>query len=326
MGGFARVQAAGAEAALVVLDQRLEGAESRAERVAAFEAAYRRVTEWRYQVAAGGRWPRPDSHPEDVLTPIRHSKWNPVMPDPRRQEEGSPAFKYLAELQKVAWQRLADVPEMHDGVRELQNVVTLRDGRTMNGNLLHFVPLPADQDSGQAMPSWQLGSMMTQTAVEPDREVLRRMSFETLAELEEGRAALEEEQARAENGGALEDAGGAVQGAGRGTAARRQAFVDAAYFLVQAPEFNRGSDAVMRTFLVAAHTRVFGVAPVLPQGIDLDGMVRGQDGFNQVMDAELRVLPGPQQTQSVELNAGNRTAAPPRARAAESHTKDTGRH
>ncbi|MGZ0151709.1 hypothetical protein ACXJJ3_31950 [Kribbella sp. WER1] len=37
----------------------------------------------------------------------------------------------------------------------------------------------------------------------------------------------------------------------------------------------------MRPFLVAAHTRLFDAAPVLPQAVDLDGLVRGQDGFTQ---------------------------------------------
>jgi hypothetical protein len=110
----------------------------------------------------------------------------------------------------------------------------------------------------------------TVTAEPDDRDVLRRASFDALAELEEARAG---------------------DGTDPTDPEQRQTFVDAAYFMIQGPEFKRGSDAIMRTFIVAAHTRVFDAAPVLPQAIDLDGMVRGQEGFNQVMRDQLRVLP-----------------------------------
>lgn len=267
LGGFAGVQAAEANAALGVLAERLESAGSKGERAAAFEAAYRHVAEWRYQVAAQGNWTRPGASADDVRATIGEGEYMGYRLSPGaspNRESGSPAWKLLSELEGVALERLG-------GQKDLQNVVTLRDGSTVNGNLLHFVAATRDPSTGTPFPGYP-DQVMTETAAYADREVLRRASFEALADLEETRAA--------------------------GTAdprdpAQRQAFADAAYFLVQGPEFRRGSDAIMRTFLATAHTRVFDAAPVLPQAIDLDGMVRGQEGFNRVMHEKLDLAPTP---------------------------------
>ncbi len=260
------MQAAEANAALAVLAERLEGAGSQGERAAAFEAAYRHVADWRYQVALQGEWTRPGADADDVRATIGDGEWMGyrVSPGAASREPGSPAWKLLSELEQVALERLG-------GEHQLQNVVTLRNGTTVNGNLLHYVVMPRDSATGAPFPGHP-DHVRTQTAEYADREVLRRASFEALAELEGARAA--------------------------GTAdvrdpAQRQAFADAAYFLVQGPEFQRGSDAIMRTFLATAHTRVFDAAPVLPQAIDLDGMVRGQEGFHRVMHERLRLAPAP---------------------------------
>lgn len=281
------VQAAEANAALGVLAERLEGAGSQGERVAAFEAAYRHVAEWRYQVALEGEWTRPGADADDVQATIGEGEWmgyrlSPGAVDMR--EPGSPAWKLLSELEQVALQRLG-------GQHQLQNVVTLRDGTTVNGNLLHYVVATRDPATGAPFPGHP-DQVRTQTAAYADREVLRRASFEALAELEGARAA--------------------------GTAevrdpAQRQAFADAAYFLVQGPEFRRGSDAIMRTFLATAHTRVFDAAPVLPQAIDLDGMVRGQEGFSRVMHEQLRPAPASTGTGPTSATTAER-AVPTRTR------------
>ncbi|RZT19804.1 hypothetical protein EV649_2943 [Kribbella sp. VKM Ac-2569] len=280
------MQAAEANAALGVLAQRLEGAGSQAERVAAFEAAYRHVAEWRYQVAVEGQWTRPNADADDVRATIGEDGYMRyrLSPGTGNREPGSPAWKLLSELEQVALERMGRDPHF-------QNVVTLRDGTTVNGNQLHYVPAPRNPATGGPY----LGNpdqVVTQTAAYADREVLRRASFEALAELEGARAA--------------------------GTAdvrdpAQRQAFVDAAYFLVQGPEFKRGSDAIMRTFLATAHTRVFDAAPVLPQAIDLDGMVRGQEGFNRVMHEQLRLAPSPTSNEPTAATTTER-ATPTRTR------------
>ncbi|HWD77804.1 MAG TPA: hypothetical protein VG497_02955 [Kribbella sp.] len=267
LAGFAQVQAAEANAALGLLADRLATAGTAGDRAAAFEAAFRHVSEWRYQVAAQGRWTRPDSEVEDFRTAIEpgNAMLYGVTPSVDDHDADSPALLLRRELEKVAKDRLM-------GHSTLQNVVTLRDGTKVNGNrvkrsIYHF-------------------SVSTETAAYADREVLRQASFETLAELEAQRA----------DEGRLDPHDPEL----------RQKFTDAAYFLIQAPEMKRGSDATMRTFLVAAHTRVFDAAPKLPQAIDLDGMVRGQEAFNQVMRDQLKVLP-PAKESGLAATESNRT-------------------
>ncbi|TDO64118.1 hypothetical protein EV651_105342 [Kribbella sp. VKM Ac-2571] len=279
------MQAAEANAALGVLAERLEGAGSQAERVAAFEAAYRHVAEWRYQVAVQGQWTRPYADADDVRATIGEGGYMRyrLSPGTGGREPGSPAWKLLSELEQVALERMGQ--DHH-----LQNVVTLRDGTTVNGNQLHYIAAPRDPSTGEPYPG-HADQVITQTAAYADREVLRRASFEALAELE---------GARAEGTADVQDP------------AQRQAFADAAYFLVQGPEFRRGSDAIMRTFLATAHTRVFDAAPVLPQAVDLDGMVRGQEGFNRVMHEQLRLAPAP--TVNEPAAATTERATPTRTR------------
>ncbi|MFF0264278.1 hypothetical protein [Kribbella sp. NPDC004536] len=251
LGGFAQVQAAEANAALQLLDERLATATGLDDRVAAFEAAYQDVTEWRYQVAVQGQWTRPNSDVEAFRTPIKAGEWMDykLTPEVGGREPGSPAYVLTAELEQVAKDRLKNSVNM-------RNTVTLPDGRTIAGNLL-------DQE-------FYPGLVITGTANFADREQLRRASFELLAELETQRA----------DTGRLDPQDPEL----------RQKFTDAAYCLIQGPEMMRGSDSIMRTFLATAHTRVFDAAPVLPQAIDLDGMVRGQEGFSQVMREQLRIV------------------------------------
>lgn len=248
LGGFAQVQADEANEVLAVLDERLAAAATVEDRVTAFEDAFRMVATWRSQLAVDGTWTRPGSRAEDFGKPIAEGRWCEISPHFRTRDKESPAYQRFAALEEIALQRLA-------GGRVLQNVVDLRDGRTIDGNLLKSVH--------------GTNEVVTETATLEHREELRRASFEALARLEAKRAE-----------------------AGRLDAhdpESRQAFTDAAYFLIQAPQVQRGSDAVMRTFLVAAYTRLFDEALRLPEAVDLDGMVRGQDGFSAVMAKDLQV-------------------------------------
>ncbi|WP_410784986.1 hypothetical protein [Kribbella sp. C-35] len=274
LGGFAQVQAAEANAALELLDEQLAKAGSFDERAAAFETAYRHVTEWRYQVAVQGQWTRPNSEVEAFRTPIPADEWMDykLTPWAAGREPGSPAFVLLTDLEQVAKDRLKNSLNLH-------NPVNLPDGRTIRGNLL-------DQE-------FHPGLVITGTARFEDREQLRRASFEILADLETQRADTERLDPQDPE--------------------LRQKFTDAAYCLIQGPEMMRGSDSIMRTFLVAAHTRVFDAAPVLPQAIDLDGMVRGQEGFNRVMHEQLRLAPSRTATQPIAATTTER-ATPTRTR------------
>jgi hypothetical protein len=120
----------------------------------------------------------------------------------------------LSELEAVALERMG-----RDHSR--QNVVTLRDGATVNGNRLVFLAAPRDPATGGPYLGYP-DQVVTQTADQADCEVLRRASFDALAELEELRAAGTADPRDPE---------------------QRRTFTDAAYFLVQGPEFKRGSDA-----------------------------------------------------------------------------------
>jgi hypothetical protein len=111
-------------------------------------------------------------------------------------------------------------------------------------------------------------NVLTVTTAPADREILRHAAFQTLARLETKRAKT----------GRLD-----VDGP-----ESRQAFADAAYFLIQARRCSGAATRSCAPFLVAANARVFVAAPVLPQGIDLDGMVRGQMGFSTVIHEQLR--------------------------------------
>lgn len=58
-----------------------------------------------------------------------------------------------------------------------------------------------------------------------------------------------------------------------------QDLAEIAYLLFQAPIMKKGSDAVIRTYLVAATAYLQGRALVLPQDIDLRAYIAGQDNF-----------------------------------------------
>lgn len=58
-----------------------------------------------------------------------------------------------------------------------------------------------------------------------------------------------------------------------------------AYLLYQGPQKKRGSDAVLRSFLVASGTHLLGQPPILPQDIDLRAYAVGQDKFVDYLKA-----------------------------------------
>ncbi len=58
-----------------------------------------------------------------------------------------------------------------------------------------------------------------------------------------------------------------------------ETWANIAYLLYQSPQYKRGSDAVIRTYLVAAGAYLLGSAPVLPQDIDLRAYTMSQNDF-----------------------------------------------
>lgn len=63
------------------------------------------------------------------------------------------------------------------------------------------------------------------------------------------------------------------------TAAALTAWLRAAYLLYQAPRRKRGSDATIRTFLIAAGTHLLAYPPLILHDIDLRGYVRPAEQF-----------------------------------------------
>lgn len=60
-----------------------------------------------------------------------------------------------------------------------------------------------------------------------------------------------------------------------------EALANLAYLLFQSPHNKKGSDAVIRTFLIVAGTYLTGEAPVLRQDVDLRAGTMAQDNFVQ---------------------------------------------
>ncbi|MFB6726594.1 hypothetical protein ACFCV3_40870 [Kribbella sp. NPDC056345] len=299
---FAAVQAEAANTAHESLGEQLATASTVEDRTAAFEGLYQQLADWRYRLAVEGRVTRPSSNAETIRTPIGDGSMSyRLTPSVAGRESGSPAHRALTTMERVA---LDQFPGSADRV---QHQVTLPDGRTVNGNLLMRTESLGEQAAdvfgrstqqmAAAAPAVAPDETITVTASLADREVLRRAAFEQLAGLETKRA----------EAGELDP----------DDPQNRQAFADATYCLFQGPEFRRGTDATMRVLVAVAHARVFGAAPVVPQGVDLDAMVRDQQDFRDTMRDQLRVIPGghpPAQERST--SAGERAAR---------STRDSGR-
>jgi hypothetical protein len=261
----------GASRALGLLDERLAEASTIEARTAVFESAYEYLADWRYRLTADGVMIRPGSDAEIVRTPIGDgSMFYRLTPSVAGREPGSLAYRVLTRMEQVALDQLGSADR-------LRHPVTLPDGRTINGNLLIRIRQlpeqapdvfgPSVEQMAAAPPVLDPDETITVTATRADRDVLRRTAFDQFANLETWRAETGRLDVR--------------------DPANRQAFIDAAYFLYQGPEFRRGTDATMRALLAATHTRLFGVAPVIPHAIDLDATVRGQQGFRDVMRDQL---------------------------------------
>ncbi|GAA1711295.1 hypothetical protein GCM10009745_69200 [Kribbella yunnanensis] len=291
---FAAVQAEAANGALESLGERLASASTVGDRAAAFEGLYRQLAEWRYRLAVEGRVTRPSSNAETIRTPIGEGSMSyRLSPSVAGRESGSPAHRALTKMERVALEQFSGSAD------RVQHQVALPDGRTVNGNLLMRTESLGEQaadvfgrsteEMAAAAPAVAHDETITVTASQGDREVLRRAAFEQLAGLETKRA----------------EAGGLDPH----DPENRQAFADATYCLFQGPEFRRGTDATMRVFVAAAHARVFDAAPVVPQGVDLDAMVRDQQGFRDTMRDEMRVISGgPTAGQERSASAGERAA------------------
>jgi hypothetical protein len=250
-----RAMAAEANTVRELLQERLAGARTGAERVAAFHGGHEHVAEWVRQTFAARTGTSPSTPARVPIDDRRGFQVSPAV-----EEQGTPAYSTRVTFHNLAMARLR-------GAEMLQNVVDLRYGRQVNGNLVVRIP------EGQATHPLQAGEIMAITATHEDRELLRQECFGVLADLVGKRTGYVERSLPEPSD--------------------RQAFADASYYLIQGPELTVGSDSstasdlTMRTFLAAAHTQVFNVPPLFPQAMDLHGMVRSQSAFGRVMQTEL---------------------------------------
>jgi hypothetical protein len=275
---FAQEQAQAATAALPALAANLASARSSEERATAYRKTYQTLIHWRADLAR--RTTRHDAvgladDPARYLLSItkgganydrlgyigrlrENSVWHP----PSRTYRGgevTPAHRIMLEYGQLALSRFA--AEHRDG-DTLSNLVTLPDSSTIVGNKLVrgaaarevAEDLLTRIDRRGADPTRiETGGDPIYAVTAPDRA--RERMFHT----------------------AMAILGTAEHG-------EVSAWQVARYLLYQAPLTKRGSDAVIRTFLVTVGTFLFGQAPVLAQDVDLRCIVAGQPNATTMHD------------------------------------------
>ncbi|WP_418152706.1 hypothetical protein [Actinoalloteichus caeruleus] len=245
-------------------------------RVAVFANAFHAAEEWRYREAAGaphltGRYS--PVHVERFRTPISDvnpnlfrigeperftdgARWNPIR---RTYTSGAEtqASRTMRRFATLASARFADSPSKLDVVR---NRVTLTDGRVVGGTRLlrgdaarcaatEMVSRIAARGGDTSRISTEGDLIYIASASEADRMAAFNSAMTLLAQHH------------------------------KTPAAAVGAWSDAAYLLYQAPRRKRGTDATIRTFLIAAGTALLGYPPVLLHDIDLNAYTRPAERF-----------------------------------------------
>jgi hypothetical protein len=270
IGRFADEQVAAAVATAAELREDLGFAGSYRERTHAFVKAYGTITRWRADLAerTTRRFGLGLEHdPSRFVTTITdggpnydhlgYVGWlreNAVWDPERRVFRGgqvTPAHLIMIEYGRLATARFAlEAP----GGETLRNPVTLPDGTRVTGNSLvrgaaarraaaDLVTRIARRGADASQIETGGDPMYAVTAADGDRERMFHAAMTVLA-------------------GAADGDVGAWQ------AAR--------YLLYQAPMIKKGSDAVIRTFLVTAGAVLLGRPPILQQDVDLRCIVAGQ--------------------------------------------------
>jgi hypothetical protein len=290
---FADLQAAVASQAVAELSDLIDRQGMRA--VHAYRRLYREISAWRHQVSQQPIGERPGVTPGMYQDEINRHRPNVDVFGPGLRRDGgrfdaesrtmlggvdTPASRLTERLAHAAQARF-DTEASTEGV--LDNKVILPDGSLVDGNSIRR----GEAISHLAVPQVD-GLVATYTGEYDNRTRIRQAGFETLGRLDDARAEgqpLEPDDPEA-----------------------RTAFADAAYYLYQAPQFYRGSDATTRVLLAAAHTRVFDVAPRLPRDIDVQAYIVGQQPFRDYLNQNLTVVPR-QATDGPKLAAAHDRAA-----------------
>lgn len=297
---FADVQAAAANQAVAELADLIDRQHTPATQ--AFQQVYAQISAWRHRVtqqSAGHRAENSaDPGPEEIGPGwCNIDLFGPGLRrdggrfDPERGVIGggaeTPASRLSEQLGKAALARF-DVEAPTENI--LDNKVKLPDGTLSYGNSLRRGDeLVEALGLGRPID----GLVAAYTGEQDDRTALRQAGFETLGRLHDARAT--------DNPPSL------------GDPASRRTFADAAYYLYQAPQFHRGSDAITRVLLAAAHTRIFDAVPTIPHDIDVQAYVIGQQRFHDYLNEKLTVV-APRSGSGPNLTVSQGRAAPARVR------------
>ena len=282
---FASTQAEVSRAVHRTLTDDLRGARTFDARAAALTAAFSAAEHWRYRIAAAtrhstGRYGA--SHTERFRTPITDDNpnlfrlgeperytdgavWNPIT---RTYSGGAetPASRTMRRFAALAAARFAEAPN----VTSVSNRVTLSGGRVVEGTRL--LRGRAARDAAIEMTARIAARGGDTSRVITDGDLIYVASAVQSARVSIFRSALTQ----------------LAQHHATPTAALA-AWVEAAYLLYQAPRRKRGSDATIRTFLVAVGTCLMGHPPVLLHDIDLHAYVYQAEQFVGELIAAQRV-------------------------------------
>ncbi|TDV57213.1 hypothetical protein CLV71_10184 [Actinophytocola oryzae] len=267
---FAHEHVRAAMATLPPLADALRTAWSRQGRAAAFRAAYEAITRWRADLAhrtrrrvGVGLADEPDRYllsideggPNyDRLGYVGRLREKPFWHGESRTYRGglaTPALRITVRYGQVALDRFA--AERHDG-DTLRNLVTLPDGTTIVGNSLV-------RGAAARRVAADLVRRIARRGVDASRIETGGDPVYAVTAPDANRARLFEVAMTVLGDAAPHDVG---------------AWQTARYLLYQAPLTKKGSDAVIRTFLVTAGTFLLDEPPVLEQDVDLRCIVAGQ--------------------------------------------------
>ncbi|MFC3966159.1 hypothetical protein [Nocardia jiangsuensis] len=267
---FADMQVVAAGRVHEVLSEEWQEFRGRPRRVRALLAAYHELVQWRYRLARVS----PVRHgtavpvdPERFLAPIDHygpncdrigrvgrlrfnSTWNEV----DRVFTGgvsTPAFRVT-----LRYGRAAEARFLRSGAAGdiLTSSVRLPDGTRIDGNRL--VRGAAARELARELAARVAGRGCDTRRFETGGAPIYVVTAENTARAEMFRQAID-----------------LLAGAGADDVASWQ---QARFLLYQAPRTKRGSDSVIRTFLVAVGAVLFGAAPRLVHDVDLQCLVLGQ--------------------------------------------------
>ncbi|GAA1281653.1 hypothetical protein [Saccharothrix xinjiangensis] len=285
VAAFAEVQAQAAEQLRVLLDQDLRDMAHPLVRIERLRVAYAQAHAWRYSLALGG----PDARGSGTVLEARR-----VLLSLERGGDNMDRLGYVGRHREGAqWdperqQYVGGTPTpAHDVLAHYGRLALARfDREGVTGDVLRtVVRAPSGAEiRGNKLIRGRTAARITQVLA--DRLAARGHD---VSRMETGGDPIYAVTGSTTSRGLCWTTGMAVLGAAEpGDAA---AWRTAAYLLYQGIGYKRGTDAILRVFLVAAGAVLLGEAPVLPHDLDLRCMVLGQEQATE-MDGDTALLRG----------------------------------